>query len=297
VSQRSDPKVRALEVCLQGIQADVGPEQVLAAYPRWADELRPLIWTALSARNHASAIQTPALSQENSRAGFIQISQRMLPLPEKPWLVKLVRTIILFLILAVLLAGLTWAAETFSRPALPGSLLHPVKLACEQIRLSLTKNPVQHLALELAYDQERLSETRALIQRSLTAKITLVGNLSETEYSQQGVTQWLVDGIPVHISPTTEFMGNLEPGYAVSVQGDLQADGSVLAQSLRMREYILTGIIQSITADQLQLANIPIQLTPQTLIMGIPSPGSHAQAILRRSFDWQLHARLVEILP
>ena len=292
MSQRHDPKARALEVCLQGIQADVGPEQVLAAYPRWADELRPLIWTALSARNHAVAIQMPALSQENSQAGFLQISQRMLPRAEKPWLAKLVRSIIYFLILAALLTGGAWAAETLSRPALPGSLLHPVKLVCEQTRLSLTKDPVQHLALELAHDHERLSEARSLIQRSLTAEITLVGDLSQMEGAQ-----WLVAGIRVQISPTTQFMGDLEPGYTVTVQGDLQADGSVLAQSLRMREYSLTGVIQSITAEQLLLDDIPILLTPQTLIMGIPTPGSQAQVMLRRAFNGQLHARLVEILP
>lgn len=292
MSQPGTSKARALEICLQGIQSGLGPEQVLEAFPRLADHLRPLIVTALAARSHATMIKVPELPQENSLAGFLQISQRILPRPEKPWLARLVRSFIYILFLTLLILSSAWTAETISRPALPCSLLYPLKVTGEQIRLTLTKDAFQSLALELASDQERLSETHTLIQHSLTCKVTLVGILSEMEGAQ-----WLVEDIPIQIPVNARFVGDIESGYAITIQGDLQADGSILAHSLRMREYILTGTIQSISTDQLMVANVPIQLTTQTLVTGIPIPGNQTQVTLRRSSDGQLSARLIEMLP
>jgi hypothetical protein len=288
---RSNPKARALEVCLQGIQAGISPEQVLQAYPRWADELRPLVWTAISARSHAAGLKAAAEeAQENSLAGFLKVSQRMLPRKERPWLGSLLRLIINILGLVVIVAGSALAAERVSRQALPGSVLYPFKLASRSIRLTLTKDPASRLALELTYDQESLADIHTLIERSLTAEVELVDGLSQID----GNT-WQVGQIRVQIPPSAQVLGDIQPGFFISVQGKLQIDGSLLAERLKMREYTLSGKIQAITQDELVLAGAHILLTPETIILGIPLPDNQAHVIIRRSLDGQFYARLVEI--
>ena len=288
---RSDPKARALEVCIQGLQAGVNPEQALAAYPRLADELRPLVWAAVAARRHAAPIQVPELPQEHSQAGFLQITQRMLPRSERPWLKGLVRLAILILLLVIVMAGSAWALEQFSSQALPGSLLYPVKLASERARLALTRQPTQRLARELAQDQERLDEVQALTGHSITAEVDLVDSLEQVENNL-----WKVGDTLVILPPNAQIKGDIQPGFIVLVHGVLQVDGSIKAQSLQMREYTLVGVIDSIDEYLLVFSGIPIALTPQTLVLGEAAPGVRAQVILRRTADGLFQARLVEAL-
>lgn len=291
-AMRNDPKARALEVCLQNVKAGANLEQALASYPRWADELRPLVESAIAAQKHTPPQPAAENAQAHSRAGFLQVSQRMLPQHERRWMGELGRFLLgIFVVAALaglLIGGIVWVSSS----ALPGDLLYPIKRYSESIQLKFISNPAQHLALELAFDGERVEEIQALTRNSRPAR-----DISFTGYlSQPGFTEWLVGDIQVTIPANAQLVGELHIGYFVNVQGDLLADGTVHARRLQMREHWLQGTVQSVNADRIIIAGITILLTPETTLLGIPIPGSLTQVVALRFQDGSLQARNIEVI-
>ena len=64
--------VDALEDCLERLQAGASLEQVLALYPQWAKEMRPLLESALLAWSLRVTAPVPEASMARSRALFIE---------------------------------------------------------------------------------------------------------------------------------------------------------------------------------------------------------------------------------
>lgn len=292
LKRRSDPKARALETCLQGIQGGMGVERVLSAYARWADELRPLLWTASMAGTHNADLEIPQAAQQHSQAAFLQISQRMLPAPERPFLRSILRLLLVVAILAGVLVAAAIGMQRSSAAALPGEALYSVKLASERLALAWPSSPASVLALQLAQDTERLLELETLRQRAQVAQVSFSGVLE----SMQG-DQWQVGGRPVMITGDSQIIGDMEIGFYIVVHGQLQSDGQITAQRLQMREYVVQGKIESISGEALLLGDQIISLSLQTLVQGLPEPGSRGRVILRRAQDGRFVARLVEILP
>ena len=115
-------------------------EQCLESYPERADELKPLLQTALAAKK-ASAIQPRPEFKARARYEFQSALQTMpskRSLPSLFWQPRWATAVITVLVL-LLAGGSTAAAATNSMPDTP---LYQVKLATEQVQLALTPSDI-----------------------------------------------------------------------------------------------------------------------------------------------------------
>jgi len=131
-------------------------EQCLQSYPGQAAELKPLLQTALVVKK-ASAIQPRAEFKARARYQFRSALQEVASGRSRPffgWLPRwaTVATIALVLLLA---GGGTVAAAGNS---MPDSLLYPVKLATEQVRLTLTLSQIGKARLCAQLADRRVAE-------------------------------------------------------------------------------------------------------------------------------------------
>ncbi len=144
----------ALDRALQG--EDI--HDILADYPRYAEELEPLLKTALDTRN-AAAIKPRPEFRARAAVEFQKAIQDM-PVkaktyqPVRRWRLGIV--VLLAALLVVLLAGTgTVAAANFS---LPDSPLYGVKLATESVQLALTPTDAGKAALYAKFNDRRVDE-------------------------------------------------------------------------------------------------------------------------------------------
>ena len=275
---RDDTLIRALDVCLRKMQSGASLEEVLEIFPQLADELRPLLKAAQKASQAGTDIHAPRGAQARSRAAFLQEAHR-----RKQTRSGFYTTLFsskfalasLMVILVIILGSVTTVAV--SAQALPGDPLYGVKLATERTRLLLTDNQNQKLKLEQSFDHERVQEVEALIQKSRREEVNFAGGLSQ----MQGDT-WIIGGIKVTLTSQTKLTGEFNLEYYVHVRGDLQPDGTVIASSLQVQTFDISGKIQVMSPDQWTVNGFTVDVTPQTIITGTPAIGSqvHVSAIL-----------------
>ena len=309
---RNDPRERALEICLQQLEAGAAIDSLMEMYPHWADELRPLLQTAQAARRVAEIVAQSAggdaykearmrsreemLAAAGTRAkGRSPASQGRSPLSCLRWVL-----VILFL-LALVGAGLF--TNTLATRAIPGEKLYPVKLAFEEARLAITRSSAGRLALEQAFDDERRREVEALIRLSKSATISgqdfdvqFAGTL---ENRQPG--NWQVGGIQVMVPDDARLVGQIQTGISVEVKGRLQSDGSLAASSIRPREFEITGSLQKIEGSLWTVDGVSFTTTADTALLGAeagqPMAGVKARVKVFLLAGQGLQARLVELNP
>jgi uncharacterized membrane protein YgcG len=212
-----------LEACLQSIGHGAKIETLLAKYPQFADELRPLLKAALSAR----AMPLPSPSASGMRRGRAQFLQKAAGMREAKTAPRSRRSVIpMFQRLAISL-GLTFALVfsgtglvSASSTALPGENLYPVKRTWEDVRLLFVFNVDSRDALESQYDQERLHEATDLLAEGRPEEISFTGVAVE----QNG--QFFISNLPVLMTPETK--GKLENGATVMAVGRTNAQGYVV---------------------------------------------------------------------
>ena len=164
----------ALNECLERLLAqDETVEQCLNAYPEHAEALRPLLETALAAKE-ATAIQPrpefrdraryqlhSALGELGPKRSHSFFSWRWRP----QWVTALATA------LAILLAGSgTVAAASGSMPDEP---LYPVKLATERVQLTLTTSSLGKAELYAKLADRRVAEIVRMADESKPEKIAL----------------------------------------------------------------------------------------------------------------------------
>ncbi len=286
-------KFAAFEECLQRLLSGESLEQVLAAYPQWSVEFRPMLEAALIARHLGDNLQAPKAAMARSRARFLSEAQsRARPRLAFPLLrfPSLARSLAILVLIAALVFGAASTAGV-SAEALPGDPLYPMKLLAERTRLLLTKAPTSRLELEKQFDQERAEEVNELIKRSRTTMVNFVGGLLE----MQG-NEWQVEDIRVEITPGTQIVGDIRVGYHVGVQGVLQADGRVIASRVWSREFDIVGILQQMTPEQWVVSGVPFSITSETIVQGKALVGSRVSVHAVLLLDESLQARLVQVL-
>jgi hypothetical protein len=218
----------ALEVCLQELENGADLETVLFRYPDLADELRPILETAVKARS----IPVPGPSAEAVRRKRARVLQHAAQLREgraqssrRLWTVPLRRMIVsLTMIVALFVSGtgLVQASST----TLPGDNLYPVKRTWEDIRLLFTFNAQRRESLEIEHENERHEELYELFAEGRSEEVDFAGTVS-----RQTGDLWIVSKVPVVISPQTDLRdGQVQVGDAIRVRGFTQVDGSVLAE-------------------------------------------------------------------
>ena len=131
-------------------------EQCLRSYPEQADELKPLLQTALATKK-ASAIQPHPEFRAKARYQFrsalqaVEPKRRLLSFSWQPrW-----ATVVAIVLVLLLAGGSTLAAAGNSMPDNP---LYPVKLATEQVHLALTPSALGKAELYAKLADKRVAE-------------------------------------------------------------------------------------------------------------------------------------------
>jgi hypothetical protein len=282
-------EVDALEDCLERLQAGASLEQVLALYPIWAEELRPLLESAILAWSLRVNAPVPEASLARSRALFIE---KAVSHPQHRGLFGLGLRFSYSLI-AILSTVVVLAVGTsfVSAQSLPGDILYPVKLAGEQTRLLLTTNTTQRLILQERYDQTRADEVENLLQDHRLVTVNFVGLLTQTIDNH-----WQVAGVnvvfPIELNSTFDQMVN---AY-VEVTGVSQSDGIVQVSQIHLRELDFSGTINSMTSEMWYVDQVGIRVEDTTEINGVLSVGVHVMVKAYRQEDGTLIARQISLI-
>ena len=131
-------------------------EQCLQSYPEQAANLKPLLQTALATRQ-AVAIQPRAEFKARARYQFRSALQEAASPRRRPFLGWLPRwaTVVAIVLGVLMMGGGTIAAASYS---MPDNLLYPVKLATEQVQLTLTPSDIGKAKLYAKFADRRVAE-------------------------------------------------------------------------------------------------------------------------------------------
>lgn len=219
-----------LELCLQEMEKGTELETVLSRYPKYADELRPLLETSVDAIRLAPPGPSPDV-ERRGRARVLQQAALMREMQAQPsrrlWSVPLRRALVTLTVIGALFISSTHLVQAAST-TLPGDNLYPVKRTWEDVRVLFTFDNQAREALEVEHENERLYELNGLFTEGRSAKVDFAG----TVMSQNG-DLWEVSRIPVLISSQTVLgTQTVAVGNAVRVKGYTQLGGTVMAESV-----------------------------------------------------------------
>ena len=222
----------ALEICLQDIEQGSDLETVLFRYPDLADELRPILEASAGAKSMAAHAPAPEVVSRNRakvlqhaaqlRDGRARSSQRL-------WFASLRRIAVTLVVVTLLFVSGTGLVGASSN-TLPGDNLYPVKRTWEGLRLFFTFNAQVREVLEVERENERLHELQELLAEGRSEEVDFSGRVEV-----QNGNDWIVAGVRVLITNQTELRDpGLPVGSAVRVRGVTQADGTILAERIRL---------------------------------------------------------------
>ena len=185
-------------------------QTILADYPRYADELEPLLKTALDTRR-AAAIKPRPEFRDRAAVEFQKAIQNM-PVkaktgqPVRHWRLRVVAP--LAALLVVLLAGTgTVAAANYS---LPDSPLYGVKLATESVEVALTPAASGKAELYARFNDRRVDE---LVRMAAKGNSSQVEMLTGRINSNMDNISRLTGGV-VNTNQTFGIMSSGAPGPA-----------------------------------------------------------------------------------
>ncbi len=138
-------------------------EQCLESYPEHAAELEPLLHTVVAA-NKALSIKPLPEFKARARCQLNSLLQEVKPkrrLPVLGWQPRWAMALAVFLALLLAGGGTAMAAEN----SMPDSLLYPVKLTTEQVRLTLTRSDIGKAELCATLADRRVAEIAYLVNK------------------------------------------------------------------------------------------------------------------------------------
>jgi hypothetical protein len=146
-----------LDECLERLfSADESVEQCLEAYPEHAAELAPLLRTAVATRR-AVSVEPDAGFKARARYQFlaeVDRPQSRLRWPRLGWQPRWAMVSLVVLAIVVAGSGTVVAADS----SMPGSVLYPVKLATERVRLAMTFSNVDRAEFLAGMVDRRVAE-------------------------------------------------------------------------------------------------------------------------------------------
>lgn len=224
----------ALEICLKEVERGAEVETVLVRYPDLADELRPILKTAVAAQYAAASEPSPEAFRRG-RARVLQHAAEMREAsapkrqPRRSFLFNIQRLALAFSLAAFLFVVSGAGLLNASASSLPGDRLYTVKRSWENVRLLFTLDPNNRSLLESQYYYERLSEVTRLLSEGREVPVQFAGM-----YTQVGSLIY-VSGVQVIVDENTSLpAGELTNGAAVLVSGQTNAAGWVVASSIQL---------------------------------------------------------------
>jgi hypothetical protein len=266
---------QVLEKCLEKAERTEDIEAVLGQYPQQADQLRPLLETAVATRRHYGATPEPPpkklaagrtrLLAEAARLGkqTAATSIRRRSTVRRRFALKFATALLAaVLVLASVGTGVAWAAQD----SLPGDTLYPAKLAVEDLRLSLASDPATEMKLALQFGEERVQELQALAENGQPIPESTVARMQNLfGYALQEASQAPPEEAPGLLEQIT-----LRTRTQAQTLERLQAEGE--GDQVRLRQ-ALQSCLQIHEAAQTRMGDPPT--SPATPPAGKPevTPG------------------------
>lgn len=215
-----------LEICLQELENGKDVETILSRYPDLADELRPILLTAIKARS----MSAPLPSSDAERRGRARVMQRAAQLreariaPRKRVIPVFQRLALSFALLLILMLSGTGILSA-SASALPGESLYPVKRGWEGVRLFFIFDSEARELLANEFENERLHEVNELLSEGRYETIQIAGVFMQVN----GISY--ISGLQVVLPANLQIPEN---GAAVVVSGGTNAQGFIEVTSLEL---------------------------------------------------------------
>ncbi len=254
------------EDCLARLEAGEDLDSILAAIPEEADKMRPLLQAALEARRSGKPVHIPASAKIDSRTRFLAEASRMQnrsPGFQPHFRLAGAIAIAVFILFAGLFGTGLASAET-----VPGETLYPIKRAMESAQLALTSNQSNRLDLEEEFDRRRVTETEKLVEAGRSESVTIAGTLNET--TDHG---WVVGNVPLALTPDQAEIAHTLRGSYVEVKGQLQGGSGLSVETMELRLFNISGILDSITDQEWVVSGVKILVMENTQITGTPEVG------------------------
>jgi len=222
-------KYEALETMLEKIlEQGVDIEVALAEFPELAEELRPLLESAVD----VNVLAVPSASADVVRRGRTRLLQHAaqirdaVPAPRASLFNFRLATAALTLMLVFFVGGTSLVRA--SNSALPGDGLYAVKRGWENTRF-LFADDDETIRLEAEYEDERREEVQKLLDYSRVARVQFEGLVTLLDRGK-----WEVAGEPVIVSEQTDLDGNIRIGSDVIVSGRTESEGIVFADKITL---------------------------------------------------------------
>ena len=162
-----------LNECLERMLVkDESVEECLASYPEQADELKPLLQMALSAKK-ALAIEPRPEFRARARYQFVTALGEVAPGRGRRFFAWRLRwTTVVATALMLLLAG--GGVVVAAGNSMPDNPLYQVKLAVEQVQLRLTTSALSRTKLQVRLADKRVTEIIYMAQKGDARLVALV---------------------------------------------------------------------------------------------------------------------------
>jgi len=191
-------------------------EQCLEKYPEHAAELEPLLKTAAAA-SKALAIQPAPEFKARARYELRSVLEKAKLEKRVPFLIwqpRWAMAMVIFLAVVVAGGGTVVAADD----SMPGSPLYPVKLATEQVRVTLTPSDIGKAELYAALADRRVAEIAYLVNK---------GRLQRVELAAQRLKKHLAKMNSLHLVAMAEKKAAGEPARAPVLREEAEADSEM----------------------------------------------------------------------
>lgn len=230
-----------LNECLERVFKGESIETCLNAYPEQASRLEPLLRISLTLMQSSAAIQPDAeyraRAQYQLQAMFYAKHEKAekrarIPVWRSKWAMAMTTVVV------ILLAGV--GAVAASANALPDDALYPVKLAAEQVRVTLAFSDVDEARLHLQFAERRADEMTEMARQSKGDKISMLTEQIANHLDKvavAGATPGVTSEKPRALAPLAPTSSEEATTYDVGRGiGEL---GAVLSQSWAMNLAVL----------------------------------------------------------
>lgn len=285
------PHYDAVEVCMAALETGVDIESCLALYADMAEELRPVLETAVEARGLAEQ-DVPLDAMNRSRTRMLARAEQLRSEKEGRqmwWRLPRLAFTSLAVVAALMLGGSGLFAA--SAQALPGDALYSLKRTGEEIRKGLAAGAETKRMLEETYKQRRIEEVNDLFELGRVEQVSFEGAIDS-----RSAKYWLVAGIPVMVTSQTEMLGDLEIGEYIKVEGETQTDGIVMGGSLLHKRFELVGWVEAIGPEVWRISGVDLHLLDDVAIHTGLRVGDHVIALVELDEGGMLYVFNIQLI-